>query len=106
MQRERPLIRPPLLAAFPVHPDAGELRRAVVAVALVGPPTVDAEVIERLVCGPVTADLMFRRPLSVWRSAGRNVWCGAWISECARELSTLSDDVQHDFEVLGVQLVD
>src|SRR5262249_56934537 len=68
MQREDTLIRTELPRAFEVHANAGQPRRRVQAVALIGPPAADADVIERLVNMPITTNLPIVRPFAVGRS--------------------------------------
>ena len=107
MQRERPLVRPPQLRAFPVHAVPLEARRPVEAVALIGPPAVDADIDERLVIRPVARHLAIVRPLVV--SALRPLGSGGAVHGSGTvpvKPSPFDHDVQHDLEVLRVQLVD
>ena len=46
MQRERALVRHPLLHAFPIHPVAIQPRRTIEPIPLIRPPSIDVHFIE------------------------------------------------------------
>ena len=112
MQRVGPLVRPPLLRAFPVHADAIQARRRIEPVTLVRPPAVDAEIEDALVMRPVAADAALVGPralrevaVGVGRAAaplGRR----ARIVDRAGQMASLDHDVQHDLVVERVEIVD
>ena len=106
MQRVRPLVRPIQLRAFPIHPMPIEPRRAVEAVALIGPPAVDADD-PSAACAPASSTTPAGRaatdcPASVPAAAAARCTDR---SPCP-SASPFDHDVQHDLEMLGVQLVE
>ena len=107
MQRERPLVRAIQLRPFPIHADARQPRRRVEAVALIGPPAVDAEIEQRLVIRPVARHGAILGPAIVGRASARHGLVGrARIADRAAHPPSFDDDVQHDFVVLRVRVVD
>ena len=105
VQREGALVRTPLTRSVPVHPIARQTRGRVEAVALVGPPTVDADVEQRFVRRPVAARLPVVRPLALRRAAAGQWRRRAAIGHTAFQSLAFEDDVQHDLEVIVVQLL-
>src|SRR5262245_3667409 len=105
MQSEDPFVRTELLRAFEVHPNARQPRRRVQSVALIGPPAVDADVVERLVNRPVTTDLSIVRPFAVGRSPARQRRRRAGFVDRARQSTPFKHGVERDFEMLVVQFV-
>ena len=106
MERERTFVRAPLLRTFPVHPMPNEARRQVEAIALIGPPAVDAEVVERLVVGPVAGDVAILGPAILGIAPARHgVGRRAGLGHRPRHAAPLDDDVEDHLEVLGVHLV-
>ena len=106
MERVDALIGAVHLVAFEVHAVARHARGGVEAVALVGPPAVDADVHQLLVRGPVAADVAVGRPFAVGRAAGGQRRRGARVGHFAEKLAAFDDDVQHHFEIPLVQLLD
>ena len=96
------------LRAFPVHPNSRQPRRLIEAVALIGPPAIDAEVVDAA-CDTASSTATARssghlssgvRPLGTALSGSAGVVHGPG------HAPPFDDDVQHDVEVLRVQLVD
>src|SRR6185312_14854501 len=103
VERERPLVRVVLLRSLPVHAMPVQLRGAVEAVALIGPPAVDAVLHHGSVIGPVARHLAIGRPLAIGRAPARQRRRGAWIVDAAGEMLAFDHDVNHDLEVLVVE---
>src|SRR5712692_7280728 len=85
---------------------ASETRGSIESVALVGPPPINANIVERLVNWPVTTDLPIVRPATIRRASARQRRSGTRIIHPASQPSPFEYSVKHHFEVLAVQLVD
>src|SRR5262245_115290 len=106
MKRKYAFVRTELQRAFVVHANSRQSRRRVESIALIGPPAVNAHVIESLMNRPVATYLPVRRPPVIWRSTARQRRGCAWVTHPASESPSFNDGVQHSFESLSVQIVD
>src|SRR2546421_10096501 len=105
MQGEWPLVRTQLLRAFPVHAMARQPRWSVEAVTLIGPPAVDANIVELFVDRPVTTYLPVVGPVSIRRSPAWQRRSRAWIAYASRQAPAFEHCLQHHLEVLCMQLI-
>ncbi len=96
--------KPPPLP--PVHAMPIQARRAVEAVALIGPPAVDADIHERLVNRPVARHLTIGWPRLSGGASARQRLARCTDRSPSREPRPFDHDVQHDLEMLGVQFVE
>src|SRR5437660_5936185 len=105
MQGEWPLVRTELPRTFPVHAMARQPRWSIEPVALIGPPAINAHIVELFVHRPVTTYLSVIGPVSIRRSPTWQRRSRAWIAYASRQAPAFEHGVQYHLEVLRMQLI-